>query len=284
VTRRRLDAELVRRGLAHSREHARELVHDGAVLVSGSVADKPGRLVADADPVVVTAAPARFVSRGGEKLDAALERFALDVGGLRALDAGASTGGFTDCLLQRAAGHVVAVDVGYGQLHPRLRSDPRVTVLERTNLRDLDATSVGGPFDVVVADLSFISLATVAPTLAGALAEPEAILVVLVKPQFEAGRAEARRGRGVIRDPAIRRDALARVDSALAAAGASIMGAMPSPLLGPAGNVEFLVYARAHTAPVADTAATVEALLDAAVAESESSLPHDAVPGAAGAD
>ena len=267
MTRRRLDAELVRRGLAQSREQARTLVGEGVVLVAGAPADKPDRLVAEADPVVVTGPPARFVSRGGEKLDAALDRFVIDVHGRSALDAGASTGGFTDCLLQRGAAHVVAVDVGYGQLHPRLRADPRVTVLERTNVRALDVVAVGGPFDIVVADLSFISLTTVAPVLAGELARPDGALVVLVKPQFEAGRAEARRGRGVIRDPAVRREALGRAASALAEAGASIMGAMASPLLGPAGNVEFLLYGRARH-PAGHDARALDALLDAAVAES----------------
>jgi 23S rRNA (cytidine1920-2'-O)/16S rRNA (cytidine1409-2'-O)-methyltransferase len=266
VVRRRLDTELVRRGLARSRQHARTLIDMAEVLVSGSLADKPGRLVADADPIVVRHHRQAFVSRGGDKLDAALTRFAIDVRGRRALDAGASTGGFTDCLLQRGALHVVAVDVGYGQLDPRLRTHQRVTVVERTNIRLADPRSLGGSFEVVVADLSFISLTAVAPLLAGELAAPGAELVLLVKPQFEAGRAEARRGLGVIRDPAIRRAALGRVASALHAAGASIMGAMPSPVLGPAGNVEFLLHARAHAAErdLGPAPAALEAMLDAA--------------------
>jgi len=239
----------VRRGLARSREDARELVARHEVLVSGVVADKPARLVAASDPVVVAPGPRRFASRAGEKLEAAIDRFDVAVAGRRCLDAGASTGGFTDCLLQRGAATVVAVDVGYGQLAASLRADRRVMVLERTNIRTLDLEIAGGePFEVVVADLSFISLTTVAPVLAGSLAAPGADLVVLVKPQFEAGRAEARRGRGVISDPAVRRAALGRVASSLVAAGAVIMGAMASPLLGPAGNAEFFLHARAHQA------------------------------------
>ena len=270
MARRRLDTELVRRGLARSREHARSLVEAGAVLVRGAPADKPGRLVADGDPLVVQQEGPRFVSRGGDKLEAALARFGIDVTGRSALDAGASTGGFTDCLLQHGAARVVAVDVGYGQLHPRLRADPRVSVVERTNIRTAGVDELGGPFDLVTADLSFISLATVAPVLAGQMAAPGADVVVLVKPQFEAGRRAAGQGKGVIRDPVVRRDTLGRVASALAAAGATIMGAMASPVLGPAGNAEFLLWTRAHqgTAPPDAAAGTsLDAMLDAAVAE-----------------
>jgi len=207
--------------------------------------------VAESDPVVVLDAGAQpFVSRGGQKLDAALDRFAVVVAGRRCLDAGASTGGFTDCLLGRGASMVVAVDVGHGQFDASLRGDPRVEVLERTNIRTLVPGDVGGEaFDLLVADLSFISLATVAPVLAGTLARPGADVVVLVKPQFEAGRVEVSRGKGVIRDPAVRRGALEKVASAFASQGASIMGAMASPLLGPAGNAEFLLHVRAGAAP-----------------------------------
>ena len=272
MVRRRLDSELVRRRLAVSREHARSLVEDGAVLVSGATADKPSRLVDSAEPVVVSGPGRRFVSRGGEKLEAALSAFGVDPAGHRALDAGASTGGFTDCLLQRGAICVVAVDVGYGQLDPRLRADPRVTAVERTNIRHLDLAAVGGPFDLVVGDLSFISLSSVAPVLARELAAPGADLVLLVKPQFEAGREEVRRGSGVVRDPAVRRQAIGRAASALVGAGATIMGAMASPLVGPAGNAEFFLHARAHEAAQAD-GGLLEAMLDEAVS---------AAPGSAG--
>jgi 23S rRNA (cytidine1920-2'-O)/16S rRNA (cytidine1409-2'-O)-methyltransferase len=208
-------------------------------------------MVAPDEPVVVAGERPRFVSRAGEKLDAALDRFGVDPTGLRALDAGASTGGFTDCLLQRGATRVVAVDVGHGQLHERLRADERVEVHERTNVRDLTVGELGERFPLVVADLSFISLRTVLPNLV-ALATPGADLVLLVKPQFEAGRADADRGRGVIRDPTIWRRVLDDVVRALLAHGAAIMGAMVSPITGAQGNVEFLVHARlSPAAPVA---------------------------------
>lgn len=242
--RRRLDVELVRRGLVPSREAASAAVTEGRVLVAGTPAHKPARLVAAAEPVELLGPPPRFVSRGGDKLDAALEAFAVDVAGRRALDAGASTGGFTDCLLQRGAASVTAVDVGYGQIHERLRADPRVRVLERTNVRHFVADVA---FDLVVADLSFISLVTVAPALLGPNAAPGADVVVLVKPQFEAGRAEVSKGRGVVRDPAVWRQALESVRVAAERRGAAMMGAMVSPLTGAGGNVEFLAHLRAHS-------------------------------------
>jgi 23S rRNA (cytidine1920-2'-O)/16S rRNA (cytidine1409-2'-O)-methyltransferase len=227
------------------------------VLVSGTVADKAARLVDAAEPIELTGPPARFVSRGGEKLDAALEHFGVDVRGRRCLDAGASTGGFTDCLLQRGAAAVVAVDVGFGQLHERLRADARVRNLERTNVRGLDAAAIGGRAGTTVADLSFISLRTVLPVLVD-LTEEDGELVLLVKPQFEAGRQEASRGRGVIRDPAVWRRVLDEVRSAAAEVGASMMGAMVSPLTGAEGNVEFLVRLQAgHGAPAVDLDAVV---------------------------
>ncbi len=241
------------------------------MLVSGAVADKPSRLVAVSDPVIVATDRPRFVSRAGEKLWAALEAFAVDATDRRCLDAGASTGGFTDCLLRRGARSVVAVDVGYGQLASTLAGDPRVEVRDRTNVRDLTLADTGGvPFELVVADLSFISLATVAARLAADLAQPGAAVIVLVKPQFEAGRAAADKGRGVVRDPAVRRAALGRVASAFEAAGAAIMGAMASPLLGPAGNAEFFLHVRAgarsdHGSKDLPPGATTEAALDAAV-------------------
>ncbi|HEX6568733.1 MAG TPA: TlyA family RNA methyltransferase [Acidimicrobiales bacterium] len=249
--RRRLDAELVRRGLAASRHQARAAVDAGRVTVDGAPALKPSRLVAPHEAVLVAGDPPRFVSRAGHKLAAALDRFAVGVAGARALDAGASTGGFTDCLLQRGAAAVVAVDVGYGQLHERLRADPRVDVRERLNVRDLAPGDLGAPFALVVADLSFISLRTVLSHLV-AQAAPEADLVLLVKPQFEAGRDDASRGRGVIRDPAVWRRVLDDVMTALEGHGAAIMGAMVSPITGAEGNVEFLVHAR--TAPAAPSA------------------------------
>jgi len=241
------------------------------VLVGGAVADKPSRLVAPGDPVVVQGEGPRFVSRGGDKLAAALDWFPVAVAGAVALDAGASTGGFTDCLLQAGAARVVAVDVGYGQLDSRLRADPRVVVMERTNLRALTPEAVAaasgrdGPVDLVTADLSFISLTVVAPVLAGPVVRPGGDLVVLVKPQFEAGRAAVSRGKGVITDPAVWAEALASVASSLGAAGAAIMGAMRSPVLGHAGNTEFLLHAVAGAGARPD--GEVAPLLDAAVDE-----------------
>jgi len=210
--------------------------------VGGAPAEKASRLVAPEEPLRVAGEGPRFVSRGGEKLDAALDHFLIDVSGLQALDVGASTGGFTDCLLHRGAARVVAVDVGRGQLHERLREDPRVTVLERTNVRHLTPEQLGGErFPIVTADLSFISLRTVAPNLVG-LAAHGADLVVLVKPQFEAGRAEASRGRGVIRDPEVWDRTVAGVAAAFAAEGSDMMGTMRSPITGADGNVEFLMH------------------------------------------
>ena len=231
--------------------------------MGGAVASKPAHLVDAAQPVELVGPPSRFVGRGGDKLDAALDRFAVLVAGRRCLDAGASTGGFTDALLQRGAAEVVAVDVGRGQLHERLRRDPRVVVRERTNVRDLDPAAVGGPVGVAVADLSFISLRTVLPTLVG-LVEPGGDLVLLVKPQFEAGRREASRGGGVVRDPAVWRRVLGEVASAVAADGADRMGCMVSPLTGADGNVEFLLHARRGNGhPTGDA----DGDLDEAVAE-----------------
>jgi 23S rRNA (cytidine1920-2'-O)/16S rRNA (cytidine1409-2'-O)-methyltransferase len=255
----------VRRGLATSRTQAQLEIAAGRVTVGGAPADKAARLVAPDEPIVVLGPPPRFVGRGGEKLDAALTRFGVDPTGRRAADLGASTGGFTDCLLQRGAVSVVAVDVGYGQLHERLRVDPRVEVRERTNVRDLLPGDVGPPLDVIVADLSFISLRTVLPAVLP-LAGPAADLVLLVKPQFEAGRQEAARGKGVITDPVIWRRVLEEVAAALTGLGAAIMGAMASPLTGADGNVEFLLHAR--TAP-SEAAVPLAALLDGAVAEAQ---------------
>lgn len=242
TTRRRLDIELVRRGLVASRAEARGLIDDGRVLVAGAPAAKSARLVAADEPVIVQGPPARFVSRGGDKLDHALERFGIDVRGRRALDVGASTGGFTDCLLQRGAAHVVALDVGHGQLHERLRSDPRVTNLERTNVRHIDATTIGGPVDLVVGDVSFISLTMVVQPVA-AVCQPESDMVLLVKPQFEAGRREVSRGRGIITDPAVWERVRVEVAASLVAAGCVVHGWCDSPITGASGNHEFLVHA-----------------------------------------
>jgi len=240
--RRRLDAELVRRGLAGSEAEAQEAVRSGNVTVRGAPATKSTTLVGS-DEALALAGPARpFVSRGGEKLAAALDAFAIDPTGRDCLDAGASTGGFTDCLLQRGARHVVALDVGYGQLAWELRTDPRVTVMEKSNVRDLHPDLLPYRPSLVTADLSFISLRLAAGPLVQA-AEPLADLVFLIKPQFEAERDDVGRG-GVVRDPAVWRRAVEEVADATQAAGGARSGLIVSPLKGPAGNVEFLLHAR----------------------------------------
>ncbi|CAN5574636.1 TlyA family rRNA (cytidine-2'-O)-methyltransferase [soil metagenome] len=244
AVRRRLDAELVRRGLVASRTDAQTLIAGHRVLVSGSLVTKAARQVAPDEPVEVQGPPARFVGRGGEKLDHALDTFGLDVANLRVLDAGASTGGFTDCLLQRGAERVIALDVGHGQLHERLIGRDEVTNLERTNIRHVDTALLGGPVDMVVADLSFISLRLVVGALAR-VCKPGAPMVLLVKHQFEAGRVEVSRGRGVIDDPEIWRRARHGVAGALADAGCTVMAWTDSPIRGAEGNVEFLVHATA---------------------------------------
>jgi 23S rRNA (cytidine1920-2'-O)/16S rRNA (cytidine1409-2'-O)-methyltransferase len=241
VSRRRVDVELVRRGLVSSRSEAWSAIRAGRVLVRGTPATKPTTLVGADEPLELTGPPRRFVSRGGEKLAAALDSFAIDPAGRDCLDAGASTGGFTDCLLQRGARQVVAVDVGHGQLAWSLRTDPRVTLLERTNVRDLIAAALPFAPSIVVGDLSFISLRLAAPPLIAVAAEG-ADVVLLVKPQFEAGRGAV--GGGVVRDPAVWRTAVDGVVAALRGSGASPMGVIPSPITGPAGNVEFLLHAR----------------------------------------
>jgi 23S rRNA (cytidine1920-2'-O)/16S rRNA (cytidine1409-2'-O)-methyltransferase len=241
-SRRRLDAELVRRGLATSRGEATLLIDGRRVLVNGAIADKPARQVAAGDQVLIAGPPPRFVGRGGLKLDHALEVFAIDVAGWRALDAGASTGGFTDCLLQRGASKVVAIDVGHGQLHERLRSDPRVVNMERTNIRDITTAMVGGAVDIAVGDLSFISLRLVIPPVVS-VCQPGAPMVLLVKPQFEAGRAEVSRGRGVITDPAIWQRVQDEIEQILTGSGCEVAGWTDSPITGADGNREFLVHA-----------------------------------------
>jgi len=240
--RTRLDVELVRRRLADSRTSAGELIDGGRVLVGGAPAEKASRLVGPGEAIQLVGPPDRFVSRGGEKLDHALEHFAVEVTASRVLDAGASTGGFTDCVLQRGARHVVAVDVGHGQLHPRIRHDPRVSVHEGLNVRSITASVIGGPVDVVVADLSFISLRTVIPALVDVLSDGGS-LVALVKPQFEAGRVEVARVKGVVTDPAVHQRVCDDVAAALEEAGMRVQGWVTSPITGARGNREFLVHA-----------------------------------------
>ena len=240
--RQRLDAELVRRHLVETRAEAARAIDALRVTVNGAVADKASRQVHAGDAILLAGDGPRFVSRGGEKLDAALEAFAIDVTGCRILDAGASTGGFSDCLLQRGAAHVVALDVGHGQLHPKIRNDQRVTVLERFHVRDVTSDTTGGAVDLVVADLSFISITRVLAPLVGVVI-PGGSLVLLVKPQFEAGRVEVAKGHGVITDPAIHERVQAEVHVALEDQGCTVVGWVDSPITGGDGNREFLVHA-----------------------------------------
>ncbi|GIH28320.1 TlyA family rRNA (cytidine-2'-O)-methyltransferase [Acrocarpospora phusangensis] len=264
--RRRLDSELVRRNLARSREQAAQLIDAGRVSVSGRVAGKAATQVDTASPIVVAEAAEGpdYVSRGAHKLLGALAAFAdLRVEGRRCLDAGASTGGFTDVLLRHGAAHVLAVDVGYGQLAWSLRTDERVTVMERTNVRDLTPELVGEAPTLIVGDLSFISLRLVLPALTACLAEGGE-LVMLVKPQFEVGKHRVGAG-GVVRDPALRADSVREVAATAAGLGLTVKGVTASPLPGPSGNVEYLIRLGkgAGHEPVEDLAAAV----DRAVAE-----------------
>ncbi|QTI67416.1 TlyA family RNA methyltransferase [Gordonia sp. L191] len=244
AARARLDAELVRRGLARSREQARELVERGAVKVNGTIAAKPATNVGRDTPIVVVEEDRDdWASRGAHKLIGALEAFepqGLTVAGRRCLDAGASTGGFTDVLLRRDAREVVAVDVGYGQLIWRLQNDDRVDIHDRTNVRHLTAEQIGGAVDLVVADLSFISLALVLPAFV-ACARPGADIVPMVKPQFEVGKDRVGSG-GVVRDPDLRVEAVVKVVTEAARLGLVTRAVTASPLPGPSGNVEYFLW------------------------------------------
>jgi 23S rRNA (cytidine1920-2'-O)/16S rRNA (cytidine1409-2'-O)-methyltransferase len=235
----RLDQALVERALCDSRERAKRLILAGQIRVNGHPAKKASDNIKPADEITVDA-PEKFVSRGGHKLEHALEHFQLKVGKLVAIDLGASTGGFTDCLLQRGAEKVFAVDVGQGQLAWKLRSDPRVVVMEKTNARHLKPENFPASADLVVVDCSFISLKKILPS-AVPLLKPDGKIVALIKPQFEAGKAEADKGRGVITDTAIHDRVLAELQEFVSAqAGLCWRGMVESPLLGPAGNKEFL--------------------------------------------
>jgi 23S rRNA (cytidine1920-2'-O)/16S rRNA (cytidine1409-2'-O)-methyltransferase len=242
VPRRRIDQLLVERGLAPSRTKAQALVMAGQVVAADQRIDKPGQLVDEAAELrLKTGATLRYVSRGGLKLEAALDRFAIDVTGLVCADLGASTGGFSDCLLQRGAARVHACDVGYGQLDPKIAKDPRVVVHDRINVRQLAPADLGETVAFCCLDLSFISLRLVLPA-AKAILEPGGRLVALVKPQFEAGAENVGKG-GVVRDPAVRAEAIAGVVRAAEALGFRIDGTIDAPIRGPAGNLEALLVA-----------------------------------------
>ena len=261
MERRRADAALVDAGLFPSREQAKAAIIAGRVRIGESRVSKPGQPVAD--DVVFDVTPAQeYVSRGGHKLAGALDAFGTDPAGMRAVDVGASTGGFTDCLLKRGAVAVTALDVGYGQLAWSLRNDERVTVLERTNIRSVDGELAGAPFDLAVVDVSFIGLAKVLPHIAGVLG-PDGEIVALVKPQFEAGKGNVGK-RGVVRDAAVHRDVLESVMSAAEDGGWVVRGLTWSPITGPEGNIEFWIrLSRAGAGERPDAAAVVRAAHEA---------------------
>jgi len=257
MTKKRLDTLMAERGLTESRSRAQRLIQAGEVRVDGQLVHKPSTEVAvDADISLVAKLP--YVGRGGEKLEAALQRFDIHVEGAVAADVGASTGGFTDCLLQRGARRVYAIDSGYGQLHWRLRNDPRVVVMERTNARYLD--ELPEPLDLTTIDVSFISLELILPKVVGWLRQ-DGEVVALIKPQFEAGPQRVERG-GVVRDPETHRAVLRRVLDTAARLGLDLRGLMPSPLRGPAGNVEFLGWWRRNHTTIEQGPAIDEALAE----------------------
>ena len=255
MTRSRIDVILVERGLFPSREQARAALIAGEVRVSDQLVTKAGQLVDQAAPIAV-AEKQRFVSRGGEKLAGALDTFRLDVSGLRVVDIGASTGGFSDCVLQRGAASISAVDVGYGQLAWSLRTDPRVTVFERTNIRTADPAEIGAPFDLAVIDVSFISLRKVLPNLLSFIDADDGQLLALVKPQFEVGKGRVGK-RGVVRDPLLHEEVLEASASACTEAGLVVRGLTFSPIKGPEGNIEFWMWAARHGAPAEESASSV---------------------------
>ena len=249
----RLDAELVRRGLARSRDHAADLIESRTVLVTGIPASKPATQVDAETSITLQGERNDFVSRGGHKLAGALEAFPeINVAGKRALDAGASTGGFTDVLLKRDVAQVIAVDVGYGQLAWELRTDPRVVVLDRTNVRHLTIEQIGEPVDLIVADLSFISLTLVLPALVS-VSRTAADFLVMVKPQFEVGRERLGAG-GVVRDPQLRKSAVREVADAAYDMGLGCNGVVASSLPGPSGNVEYFLWLRRGSAEISEEA------------------------------
>jgi len=242
VRKQRLDLLVFERALATSRTQAQALILAGQIVVDDQRVDKPGTLIAEDAEIRLKGELPKYVSRGGLKLERALDHFKLEVAGALCADIGASTGGFTDCLLQRQAKKVYAVDVGYGQLHEKLRGDPRIVSMERVNARFIGEAELPEPVDVVVIDVSFISITQVLPAVSRRM-KPDALLVALVKPQFEAGRENIEKG-GVVKDPAARQAAIDKVRAFVKELGFEETGVVDSPIAGPAGNVEALLVAR----------------------------------------
>ena len=235
----RLDLLLVQRGLVESREKAKRMIMAGLVEVNNHISDKPGHLIPVSSEITLEKPSLPYVSRGGLKLEAALDRFPVEVKGKTLMDVGASTGGFTDCLLQRGAEKVIAVDVGYGQLHWKIRQDPRVVVFEKTNIRYLGPEQIKEPINGAVIDVSFISLKLVIPPVSHLLLD-DAFIVALIKPQFEVEKGQVGKG-GVVRDPSLREEVVANLSRFFEEAGWHVKGCTPSPILGPKGNQEFLI-------------------------------------------
>ena len=249
----RLDAALVKRGLAESRSEASRLIDAGHVTVSGAFADKSSRMVAANEPIAVVVEK-KFVSRGGEKLSHALDSFGIVVEGRSVMDAGVSTGGFTDCVIQRGAKRVFAVDVGRNQLHERIKADTRVDWRDGVNVREIVPEDMPFPCSLLVADLSFISLTKVLPALMNVLSPEESFsrtqMLLLVKPQFEAGRVEVSRGKGVITDPEIHAETIQTVQECVESLGGTVLGLVESPIKGAEGNTEFLMFVECRTSSV----------------------------------
>lgn len=272
--RKRLDAELVRRHIAVSRSQASDLIKQQKITVAGTIATNAARLVAASEPIELIGPPPRFVGRGGEKLQAALDTFPIEVTGKHALDVGASTGGFTDCWLQAGATQVVALDVGHGQLHERLRADGRVEVRERTNIRHVTpADFSSAPFPLISVDVSFISLKTIAPALSE-LAASHADIVALIKPQFEAGRREVSKGKGVVSGKGVWSEVLMSILGAMEELGNATMGVMVSPLTGADGNVEFLGWFKRGAVPSELQPAMQTTQIQQVVEEAELRIPE----------
>jgi 23S rRNA (cytidine1920-2'-O)/16S rRNA (cytidine1409-2'-O)-methyltransferase len=244
----RLDQLLVKKGMAESREKAKAVIMTGEVLVNGQRVDKPGYSVPDSAEIILKNQPAPYVSRGGLKLEAALDHFNIDVRDTVMLDIGASTGGFTDCLLKKGAEKVIAVDVGYGQIHWKLRQDPRVTILEKTNARYLRPDHIKEVADGAVIDVSFISLKLIIPPVS-LLLNNNPFIVALIKPQFEAGKDQVGKG-GVVRDQALLEKIVKDIEIFCEGQGWTVKGVIPSPILGPKGNQEYLLYLKRQTSPV----------------------------------
>ena len=236
----RLDLLLVQRGLVESREKAKRMIMAGLVEVNGHISDKPGHLIPISSDISLEKPSLPYVSRGGLKLEAALDRFPVEVKGKVLMDVGASTGGFTDCLLQRGVEKVIAVDVGYGQLHWKIRQDPRVVVLEKTNIRYLEPDQIKESINGAVIDVSFISLKRVIPPVARLLLD-HAFIIALIKPQFEVEKDQVGKG-GVVRDPSLREEVIANLSRFFEETGWQVKGCIPSPILGPKGNQEYLIY------------------------------------------